>query len=225
MSGPEIWCIDMPSPSITLYSYWRSTTSYRVRAALNLIGVTYQTVSVDLLANDQHDAAYVSINPGKGVPTLVLEDGTVLTQSLAILDFIEDTWPDPALLPPDPRARAQVLAAAHSLAVDVHPVNNLRVVKHLQDTQAASKDALKAWMQHWCLEGFTVFETLVSDTTPFAFGDTAGLADLCLIPQTYNARRWDVDLTPFPNISRIEAACLALQALAAAHPDQQPDAQ
>jgi len=215
----------MASAPPKLYSYWRSTTSYRVRAALNLKGVAYLTEPVDLLAGRQHDDRYISLNPGKGVPTLVLDDGTILTQSMAILDFIEANWPDPPLLPNDSVDRAHVLAAAHTVAIDVHPVNNLRVVRHLQDSIGVDADTAKAWMQHWILEGFEAFETLVSDRTVFAFGDAPDLADLCLVAQTYNAHRWGVDLAPFPNIARIEAACLAVPAIAAAHPDKQPDAQ
>ncbi|WP_299548151.1 maleylacetoacetate isomerase [uncultured Tateyamaria sp.] len=209
---------------LTLYSYWRSTTSYRVRAALHLKGVPFETVPVDLLAGAQKDEAYAEMNPGKGVPTLVLEDGSVLTQSLAILDYIEARWPEPSLLPADPVARARVQAAAHTVAVDVHPVNNLRVVTHLCDAYGADTDEAMAWMRHWMVEGFTAFEALVQDDTPFAFGHAPDLADLCLVAQVYNAHRWGVDLTPFPKVQRIEAACLNVPAIAAAHPDEQPDA-
>ncbi|GGX40421.1 maleylacetoacetate isomerase [Tateyamaria omphalii] len=209
---------------LTLYSYWRSTTSYRVRAALNLKGVPFETVPVDLLAGAQKDADYAEMNPGKGVPMLVLEDGSVLTQSLAILDYIEARWPEPALLPADPLARARVQAAAYTMAVDVHPVNNLRVVTHLGDAYGADTDGVMDWMRHWMIEGFTAFEALVQDDTPFAFGHAPDLADLCLVAQVYNAHRWGVDLTPFPKVQRIEAACLNVPAIAAAHPDQQPDA-
>lgn len=209
---------------LTLYSYWRSTTSYRVRAALNLKGVPFETVPVDLLAGAQKDADYAEMNPGKGVPTLVLEDGSVLTQSLAILDYIEARWPEPALLPADPLARARVQAAAYTMAVDVHPVNNLRVVTHLRDAYGADADGVMDWMRHWMVEGFMAFETLVQDDTPFAFGHAPDLADLCLVAQVYNAHRWGVDVTPFPKVQRIEAACLNVPAIAAAHPDQQPDA-
>ncbi|MEP1201354.1 maleylacetoacetate isomerase [Tateyamaria sp.] len=215
----------MASAPLTLYSYWRSTTSYRVRAALNLKRIAYQIEPVDLLAGEQRDEPYAALNPGKGVPTLILADGTVLTQSMAILDFIETTWPDPPLLPHDPVERAKVLAAAHAVAIDVHPVNNLRVVRHLQTSIGMDADAAKGWMQHWIHQGFEAFETLVNDATPFSFGDTPNIADLCLVAQTYNAHRWGVDLTQFPNIARIETACLAVPAIAAAHPDQQPDAQ
>ncbi|WP_299203065.1 maleylacetoacetate isomerase [uncultured Tateyamaria sp.] len=209
---------------LTLYSYWRSTTSYRIRAALNLKGVPFETVPVDLLAGAQKDADYAEMNPGKGVPTLVLEDGSVLTQSLAILDYIEARWPEPALLPADPLARARVQAAAYTMAVDVHPVNNLRVVTHLRDAYGADADGVMDWMRHWMIEGFMAFETLVQDDTPFAFGHAPDLADLCLVAQVYNAHRWGVDLTPFPKVQRIEAACLGVPAIVAAHPDQQPDA-
>jgi len=208
-----------------LYSYWRSTTSYRVRAALNLKGVAYDTVPVDLLAGDQHSDDHTALNPGRGVPVLVLEDGAVLTQSLAILDYIDTTWPMPPLLPAAPVSRARVLAAAHTMALDVHPVNNLRVVTHLREACDMDGDGAMGWMRHWMHEGFAAFETLVDDTTPFAFGDAPDLADLCLVAQAYNARRWGVDLAPFPNVAKIESACLAVPAIASAHPDRQPDAQ
>lgn len=213
----------MPLP--VLYSYWRSTTSYRVRAALNLKGVAFDTVPVDLLAGDQHSDDHTALNPGRGVPVLVLEDGAVLTQSLAILDYIDTTWPTPPLLPAAPVSRARVLAAAHTMALDVHPVNNLRVVTHLREACGMDGDGAMSWMRHWMHEGFAAFETLVDNSTPFAFGDAPDLADLCLVAQAYNARRWGMDLAPFPNVARIESACLAVPAIAAAHPDRQPDAQ
>ncbi len=211
-----------------LYSYWRSTTSYRVRAALNLKGLTYETVPVDLVAGAQGDPAYKALNPGAGVPTLVIEDGpdqgTVLTQSMAIIDYIDATWPTPHLIPADPLARARVLAAAHTVAMDIHPVNNLRVVKALGTQFAASADAKKAWMRHWMFEGFTALERQVSSDAPFAFGDAPNLADLCIVSQMYNALRWDVPLDAFPNLTQITENCLAVPAIAAAHPDNQPDA-
>ena len=209
---------------LTLYSYWRSTTSYRVRAALHLKGLAFETVSVNLLEGAQRDSAYAALNPGQGVPTLVLNDGTTLTQSLAIIDYL-DAIAKPRLLPDNPLARARVMAAAHAVALDIHPVNNLRVVKHLQAAHGASPEDAKAWMQHWIIEGFTAVEAMVSADTPFAFGDAPDLADICIVSQAYNAHRWDVDMTPFPRLARIEAACLDHPAIAAAHPDNQPDAQ
>ncbi len=207
-----------------LFGYWRSTTSYRVRAALNLKGVAYEAVSVDLVAGAQSEPAYTALNPGAGVPTLVLDDGTVLTQSMAILDYIDATWPEPRLIPADPLARARVLAVAHGVAMDIHPVNNLRVVKALGTDFGASPAQKKAWMQKWMTQGFTAIEAQIADDTPFAFGDTPDLADLCIVSQMYNAHRWEVPLAAFPKLTRVTANCLALPAIAAAHPDTQPDA-
>jgi len=206
-----------------LFSYWRSTTSYRVRAALNLKGLSYETRSVDLVAGDQRSDDYTAMNPGKGVPTLVLDDGTVLTQSMAILDYL-DAIAAPKLLPDDPVLRANVLAAAHAVALDVHPVNNLRVVGQLKARFGATPEQAQDWMCHWMAEGFTAVESLVRDDTPLAFGDAPDLADLCIVAQVYNARRWGLDLAPFPNIVRIETNALTIPAIKAAHPDQQPDA-
>ncbi len=208
---------------MTLYAYWRSTTSYRVRAALNLKGLTYETLPVDLVAGDQHSPDYAALNPGLGVPTLVLDDGTVLTQSLAILDYL-DAVAAPRLLPDDPVARAKVMAAAHAVALDIHPVNNLRVLQHLRSIHGASEAETVAWMHHWMDAGFTTVEAIVSDSTPFAFSDAPDLADVCITAQLYNAHRWGLDMTAYPKLTRIEAACLALPAIAAAHPDHQPDA-
>ncbi len=207
-----------------LYSYWRSTTSFRVRAALNLKGVAYDTMPVDLLAGAQGSTDYAALNPGKGVPTLVLEDGTVLVQSMAIMDYLDRVYPTPALLPDDPLQRTGVLAAAHVFALDVHPVNNLRTVKHLQSKLDASAEDVKAWMLHWMDEGCKTLEVLLPERAGFAFGPAPGLADLCITAQLYNAHRWGLDLAPYPKIRRIEAACLEVPAIRAAHPDNQPDA-
>ncbi len=207
-----------------LYSYWRSTTSYRVRAALNLKGLSFETVPVDLVAGEQTAPAYTALNPGAGVPTLVLDDGTVLTQSLAILDYIDATWPEPRLIPADPLERARVLTVAHSVALDIHPVNNLRVVQALGTDFGATPAQKKAWMQSWMSKGFAALEAQLPADTPFAFGDVPNLADLCIVSQMYNAERWDVALDAFPNLTRITANCLAVPAIMAAHPDNQPDA-
>ncbi|MBL4628449.1 MAG: maleylacetoacetate isomerase [Roseicyclus sp.] len=207
-----------------LHSYWRSTTSYRVRAALNLKGVAYSQVAVDLVAGDQCRADYAALNPGLGVPTLVLDDGTALTQSMAILDYLDAAYPDPPLLPQDPINRARVRAAAHSIALDIHPLNNLRVINQLKSRFNATPEDTTAWMQHWITEGFAALEAMLPDNTTFAFTDQPGLADLCIVAQTYNARRWGMPLTSFPNITRIEAACLATPEIAAARPEAQPDA-
>lgn len=207
-----------------LYSYWRSTTSFRVRAALHLKDVAFEVVPVDLLASAQHEDAYTRLNPAAGVPSLVLDDGAVLTQSLAIIDYLDAAYPNPPLLPDDPIARAKVVAAAHAMAMDVHPVNNLRVVQHLRAAHGATEDAAKEWMVHWAAEGFSSLEAMLCEDTTFAFGDTLGLADICLVAQAYNARRWGMDLSTYLKVHRVETACLAHPAIAAAHPDQQPDA-
>ncbi|MEM6760384.1 MAG: maleylacetoacetate isomerase [Pseudomonadota bacterium] len=206
-----------------LYSYWRSTTAYRVRIALALKGLEAEIVPVDLLAGDQKTESYAALNPIKGVPTLELDDGTILTQSLAILSYLDAVQPDPPLVPADPVAAAHVQAAAMAVAIDIHPVNNLKVLNKLKDI-GHSQDECIAWMHHWMTEGLTAFDALIDDSTPFAFGDAPGLADICLVAQLYNAHRWGVSLDPYPRLSAIEDRSCALPAFATAHPDNQPDA-
>ncbi|MFT4707952.1 MAG: maleylacetoacetate isomerase [bacterium] len=208
-----------------LYSYWRSTTSYRVRAALNLKRLAYDTVSVDLVAGDQRASDYAAINPGKGVPTLVLDDGTVLTQSMAIVEYLDSVHPAPRLIPENPLERARVTAAAHTVALDIHPVNNLRLIGQLKSKFDATPEQAIDWMRHWMHEGFSAVEALLPDSDAFAFGDAPNIADICITAQVYNARRWGVDLDDFPNIARIEQLCLNTSAIADAHPDNQPDGQ
>ena len=209
-----------------LYSYWRSTAAYRVRIALNMKGLAYETVPVDLVADggQQHAPDYVALNPSHQVPTLVLDDGTALTQSLAICEYLDITNPAPPLLPPDPVERAHVKAAALVVAADIHPVNNLRVVQHLGDKFGASPKDKADWMCHWMTVGFDALLDMVRADTPFAFGDAPGFADICLTAQYYNARRWGLDLAPYARLTRIEQNCLALPAFDAARPENQPDA-
>ncbi|SMX50730.1 maleylacetoacetate isomerase [Maliponia aquimaris] len=206
-----------------LYTYWRSTTSYRVRIALNMKGIAYTAIPINLVAGDQRRPDYAALNPGCGVPTLVLEDRTILTQSMAILDWLEETHPAPALLPQDAVERAKVRAAALTIAADVHPVNNLRVVAKLK-SMGHSQDEAVEWMNDWMTRGFAAFDQLIDPDTPFCFGDMPGLADLCLVPQLYNAHRWGCDLTPFARLTEIERRCLALSAFDLARPENQPDA-
>ena len=206
-----------------LYGYWRSTTSYRVRIALNLKRVDHTHVSVNLVAGEQGSAAYRSINPGRGVPTLVLDDGRILTQSMAILDWLEETHPTPALLPSDPYERAQVRAAALTIATDIHPVNNLRVIGRLK-AMGHSQDEAVVWMNDWMTQGLAAFAALIRPDTPFCFGDAPCLADICLVPQLYNAHRWGADLSALARLTEIEARCLELPAFAAARPEAQVDA-
>lgn len=208
-----------------LHTYWRSTTSYRVRAVLNLKGVDYTPVPVDLVAGDQRGDDYAALNPGKGVPTLVLGDGTVLTQSLAIIDYLDATYRDPSMLPARASDRSRVLATALAVATDIHPVNNLRVLGQLKSRFGATPDQCRDWMHHWMSEGFDQVEALVAPDTRFAFkDDTPDLADVCISSQVYNARRWDLPLNRWPRIDAIEAACRALPAFEAAYPDNQFDA-
>ncbi|MEM7521852.1 MAG: maleylacetoacetate isomerase [Pseudomonadota bacterium] len=206
-----------------LYSYWRSTTSYRVRAALHLKGVAHQIVPVDLLQGAQQAAEYAALNPIKGVPTLVLPDGRALTQSMAILEWLEAAFPSPPLLTGDVFEQAQQRAAALVIATDVHPVNNLKVVSKIRGMGHSQEDGI-AWMQHWIAEGFAAFGALIRTDTPFCFGTAPGWADLCLVSQLYNAHRWHVDLAPFARLTDIEARCLSLPAFDAARPENQPDA-
>lgn len=206
-----------------LYSYWRSTSAYRVRIALHLKGVAFETVPVDLTQGAQRDADYVTLNPIAAVPTLVLGDGTTLTQSMAILEWLEARHPVPPLLPAAPEAAAQVRAAALVLATDVHPVNNLKVVQKLQE-MGHSQGAVTIWMRDWMGRGLAAYQAMISDTDPFSLGETPSLADICLVAQMYNAHRWQVDLAPFERLTEIERRCLALPAFDAARPENQPEA-
>lgn len=205
-----------------LYTYWRSTTSYRVRIALNLKGIAYEAVPVNLVAGEQNAPDYASINPGEGVPTLVLDDGTVLTQSMAILEFLEESHPSPPLLPRNPVMRARVRAAALAVATDIHPVNNLRVIARLK-AMGHSQDDTVAWMALWMERGFAAIAQMIEPDAPFCFGEAPTMADICLVPQLYNAHRWGVDLSAFPRLVRIEERCLAHPAFDAAQPNRQPD--
>lgn len=208
-----------------LYSYWRSTTSYRVRIALNLKGLAFDTVPVNLVAGEQRAPDYVALNPIEGVPVLVLDDGTALTQSLAILDYLDAVAPEPPLLPADPLARAKVLAAAHTIAMDIHPVNNLKVGARLKSEHGLTQADWVAWMQHWMQKGLAAYQALLPEGPVFSFADRPDLADICLVAQLYNAHRWGVDLARFPRLREIERAALALPAFDAARPENQPDAE
>ncbi len=208
-----------------LYTYWRSSCSYRVRIALGLKGLDWESIPVHLVKGEQRDPSYLAHNPSGFVPTLVLEDGTELVQSLAILDYLEATHPNPPLLPADPRARARVLAAAHVIAMDTQPVTNVGVVGHLKSAYGTDAQGGIDWMVHFMERNFAAFEALIQPEGRFCFGDSPGLADICLIPQLYNAHRWGVDLSLFPRMTEIERAALALSAFDAARPETQPDAE
>ena len=207
-----------------LYSYWRSTTSVRVRAALNLKGVAHEIVPLDLVGGEHRGDAYAAINPSKGVPALVLDDGTVLTQSLAIIDYLDATWPEPPMLPGDDIDRAKVLAASLCIAMDIHPVNNLVVLNRLKSRHGLTQEDTVDWMHHWMHEGLTAFQALIRDDTRYTFGDTVTLADLCLVGQMVNARRWGLDLAPFGRLVEVDTALCEIEAIRKALPEQQPDA-
>lgn len=207
-----------------LYSYWRSTTSFRVRAALNLKGLAYEYAPINLVAGEQLGDEFAAVNPSKGVPALELDDGTVLTQSMAILSWLDETYPTPALLPADPIARAQVRAASDCIALDIHPVNNLRVLGYLKGPLGKTQDDAVTWMNHWMHEGFTAFNARICPDTRLCFGDEVTLADLCLVGQMINARRWGLDLAPFGRLVEIDAHAREIDAIARAMPENQPDA-
>ncbi len=213
---------------LQLYSYWRSSAAYRVRIGLNLKGLVYDTVPVHLVRDggEQHADGYRELNPQELVP--VLKHGErVLRQSVAILEYLDETWPTPPLLPARSRDRQRVRALAQAVACDIHPLNNLRVLQYFGSTWGVPQSERDEWIRHWIREGFSAIEAMLNDhpaTGVFCEGDIPGLADCCLIPQIYNARRFAIDLRQFPTIARIEQACLALPAFDAARPEVQPDA-
>ena len=209
-----------------LYSYFRSSAAYRVRIALNLKGIAYETVPVHLVRDggEQKKPAYKAINPQMRVPALELDDGAILTQSPAILDYLEEVYPSPALMRGDPVARARIRAVADIIGCDIHPLNNLPVLGYIKTEFGQDQAAADRWYAHWITVGFEAIEQLI-DPGPFAFGTTPGLADVFLVPQVFNARRFKVPLEAFPGICAVEQACLALPAFADAAPDNQPDAE
>ncbi len=203
-----------------LYDYWRSSAAYRLRIALNLKGIAYQAVQVNLVTGEHREAANMVRNPQGLVPALEI-DGLMLTQSLPIIEYLDETRPDVRLLPADPIARHHARAVASAIAMEIHPVCNLSVARHAAGLSGA-EDALGDWMRHFIPKGLAGVEEMVARGPSGAFcaGDTITVADICLVPQFYNAKRWEVDLTPYPKLVEIEARCTALDAFASAHPDQ-----
>lgn len=208
------------------YGYYRSSTSYRCRIALNLKGVGYEFESVHLKQGAQKSPEFARINPQKLLPVLITDDGADLTQSLAILEWLDETYPDPALLPTDPLQRARVRAFAQVIACEIHPLQNLRVLGYLADEFGANAEVTKKWLTRWQLEGLESCENLLArrdKQTAYCFGDTPGLADICLVPQVFSAARFGVDISHLKRVTEIHARCEELPAFADAHPARQPD--
>lgn len=203
---------------IRLYDYWRSSAAYRVRIALALKGVDYERVVVNLITGEHSSAANLARNPQGLVPTLEV-DGTPITQSLAIIDWLDHAYPEPRLIPAEPMARARALALALVIAADLHPLNNMRVLNRLTSQFGADPAARDKWYRHWIITGFDALEAMAGDAA-FLGGAAPGIADVVLVPQMYNARRFDVPLQAYPRLVAIDAAASALPGFAAAHPDQ-----
>ncbi|QQP88196.1 maleylacetoacetate isomerase [Skermanella sp. TT6] len=210
-----------------LFGYFRSSAAYRVRIALNLKGLEVDHRFVHLRKGEQSAPEYGALNP-QGMVPLLIDGPHVLTQSLAIIEYLEETNPEPSLLPKHPIERARVRAIAQAIACDIHPLNNLRVLRYLVGPMKASDEAKNEWYRHWVVEGLTALErtlTPAAGTGTFCHGDQPTLADVCLVPQVYNAERADIDLSPFPRIMKIVSACRELRAFQDADPAKQADAE
>lgn len=216
----------MQSSGYRLYGYYRSSTSYRTRIVLNLKGLDYEYVPVALDRGEQHDESFRDLNPMGAVPALATAEG-LFVQSPAIIEYLEERHPEPALLPADPPGRARVREIAALIACDIHPVNNLRIMRYLGDHYGQDRDGIGAWYAHWIHAGFGPLERLLAARSAggrHCIGDDVTLADAYLVPQVYNARRFGVPLEDYPVIVSVDAHLSALPAFAAAHPDRQPDA-
>ena len=209
-----------------LYSYFRSSAAYRVRIALNLKGLSYETIPIHLQKEGGQNLKpdYRAINPQMRVPALKLDSGEVLTQSLAIIEYLDEVHPQPPLLPRDPVERAKVRALAQLIACDIHPLNNLGPLRYLKNELGQDQAKIDAWYHHWVLDGFDALEAMIRPG-PYSFGAEVTLADICLVPQVSNARRLKVPLDKFPKIVAVDAACLKLPAFDKARPENQPDAE
>ena len=211
---------------LKLYSYFRSSAAYRVRIALNLKGLSYEILPVHLTkaGGEQRRPEYRSVNPQMRVPTLAVSTNEVLTQSLAIIEYLEETHPEPPLLPNDRVRRAKIRAVAQAIACDIHPLNNLTVLQYLKRTLEQEQATIDSWYAHWIAEGFEAIEAMISPN-PYAFGAEVSLADVCLVPQVANARRYKLPLERYPRIAAADAACQKLAAFEQARPENQPDAE
>ena len=208
-----------------LYSYWRSSTSYRTRIALALKGIEVEIVPVHLANKEHRQDEYKVINPSMAVPALELEDGEIITQSMAIIEYLETLVPEPELMPKEPILKAQIMAVSQVVAMDIHPINNPRVAGELKNRFNANDQDCQKWIEHFTLEGFKAIETFLPENGEFAFGEHPSLADVCLMPQIYNARRWKVPIENFPKILKVEKTCEQDERFRQAHPDNQIDAE
>ena len=210
-----------------LYDYFRSSSAFRVRIALNLKRLSAERTSIHLRRNDQSGPTYLALNPQGLVPALE-EDGQVFIQSLAIIEYLDETHPEPPLLPGHPADRARVRALAQIIACDIHPIDNLRVLRYLAKPLGHDEATIGVWFNHWIAKGFEGLERILStddQAGTYCHGDTPGLADICLVPQVFNSWRYKLDLAPYPTISRIFDACMKLPAFEDARPEKQPDAE
>ena len=208
-----------------LFGYFRSSAAFRVRIALNLKGLAHEDAFIHLRRGDQRGDAYRTVNPQGLVPALEI-DGHTLIQSMAIVEYLDETHPEPAFLPPDPAGRARVRALADIVACDIHPINNLRVLRYLSRPLGHEQEVIETWYNHWITAGFEALERLLAAnprTGDFCDGDRPGLADIALAPQVFNSERYRLDLSAYPTITRVYANCMKLDAFARAYPDNQPD--
>lgn len=210
-----------------LYNYFRSSASFRVRIALELKGLAYEYVPVHLVKGEHKQPQYAALSPSLLVPTLQTDGGEHLGQSMAIIEYLDETHPQPPLLPRDPLARARVRALAQLIACEIHPLNNLRVLKYLVRDLKLDEEAKNAWYRHWVRDGLEAFERELAQLPAgaYCFGDSPTLADCCLVPQIFNAKRFQCDLAPYPIVMRVFDACMQLEAFDRAQPVKQPDAE
>ena len=208
-----------------LYTYFRSSAAFRVRIALNVKGLRYESLFVHLAKGEHRRPEYAKVNPQGLLPTLELDDGIRLNQSLAIIEYLEDKCPRPPLLPSDAVGKARVRGLAALVACEIHPLNNLRVLQHLKRSLGQSEEQVNAWYRHWIADGLAKLEAQLDPNAKFAYGDAPTMADCCLVPQIFNAKRYDCNLAPYPTTMRVFEQCMGLEAFDRAQPAKQPDAE
>ena len=207
-----------------LYTHFRSSAAFRVRIALNLKGLAYEPVFVSFAKGEHRQPDYAAVNPQGLLPTLILDDGTRLNQSLAIIEYLDEAYPQAPLVPKDRLARARVRSLSYLIASEIHPLNNLRVLQHLKRSLGQNEDQVNTWYRHWIADGLAKLEA-EPGKGKFSHGDTLSMADCCLVPQIFNAKRYNCDLAPYPNTMRVFDACMKLEAFDRAQPSKQPDAE